>query len=302
MSYDVSLISDLCIDLLFTGNVKPEYGQVEKFVDDYQVELGGSASIFASQFRKLGGQPAFLGVLGNDAFGAFLRQKLKDLEISEEYLLQSKAKKTAVGLGLSYHDDRAMLTYKGTLEEVTPERITSSGILQASKHIHINSYFLLEGIQDFWDESIAQLKTQGMTFSLDTNWAPEGNWERVHQLLGRVDVFIPNEEEAKLIANKSSVLEAGLWLNERCPLVVVKRGAQGASVFQNGTCIDFAIPSEFIQNLQIKDTTGAGDNFCAGFVFNWLKKQPIEACVELGMKCGTSSLKEVGGIRGQLLP
>lgn len=301
MNYDLALVADLCIDLLFTGKVKPIYGQVEQFVDDYHVEMGGSASIFASQFTKLGGKTAFLGAYGTDAFGDFLANRIRQLNIDEQFLIKSETDQTAVGLGLGYQNDRAMLTFKGTLNLITPEQVESSGVLDAASHIHINSFFLLEHLKDFWAEKAPQLKKQGKTLSLDTNWAPEGDWAAVHDLLPYIEVFIPNEEEAKNISGKDIIDEAGKMLSEICSLVVVKRGADGASAYQNGTVTHFSVPGELKENLSIKDTTGAGDNFCAGFIFNWLKGESLENCVNLGLKCGTSSLKEIGGINGQFV-
>lgn len=301
MSYDLALVADLCLDLLFTGNVKPIYGQVEQFVDDCQVELGGSGAIFTSQFTKLGGKVAFMGIHGTDGFGELLKTRLNELKIDQQFLIESETDQTAVGLGLGYQNDRAMLTFKGALSAITESQVESSGILNSASHIHINSFFLLEHLKEFWAEKAPELKKQGKTLSLDTNWAPEEDWAVVHDLLPYIDVFIPNEEEAKKISGKDCVEEAGRMLSEVCPLVVVKRGAEGASVYQNGTATHFVVPEELKEGLSIKDTTGAGDNFCAGFVFNWLKGESLGDCVNLGLKCGTSSLKEIGGIKGQFV-
>ena len=300
MSYDLAVVADLCIDVLLTGKVKPIYGQVEQFVDDYQIELGGSATIFSSQFTKLGGKCAFLGAIGNDGFGELLLSRIREIGIDDRFLHYSN-EKTALGLGLGYGNDRAMLTYLGTLNDIKPQLIETSGVLDAASHIHINSYFLLENLQAYWSEKAPLLKKRGKTLSLDTNWAPLDDWQKVHELLPFIDVFIPNEEEAKLISAQANLADAGMWLSEQCPLVVIKRGEKGASLFQKGTRTDFEIPSLLTDQLKIKDTTGAGDNFCAGFIFNWLKGKPLEDCVTLGMQCGTSSLKEIGGINGQFV-
>ena len=50
--YDVLTFGDLCVDLIVSGkDVIPEFGQKEKLVDDYSLEMGGSCSIFACQVR-----------------------------------------------------------------------------------------------------------------------------------------------------------------------------------------------------------------------------------------------------------
>jgi sugar/nucleoside kinase (ribokinase family) len=300
MKYDLVTIADLCIDILFVGDVTPEYGQVEQFVADYHVELGGSATIFASQFAKMGGNPAFFGVIGNDIFGAMLSEKLKSNGVSTEFLTTDTQFKTAVGLGLAKGDDRAMLTYKGTMSDVTPELVLKSGILGSAKHLHIASFYLMDQLNPLWQSELPKLKALGHTVSLDTNWCPDGSWEKVHSILDHVDVFIPNEEEALHISGKATCDEAGQWLNEKVKLVVIKRGADGARVYQNGTIVNHEVPDELKANLVIADTTGAGDNFASGFVYAWLKGKELAEAVTLGMRCATGSLAYIGGIQGQL--
>jgi sugar/nucleoside kinase (ribokinase family) len=64
-SYDILTFGDLCVDLIMTGpDVTPQFGQVEKLVADYTLEMGGSCSIFACQAAKLGLHTAILGRVG----------------------------------------------------------------------------------------------------------------------------------------------------------------------------------------------------------------------------------------------
>lgn len=298
-SYDVFVVADLCIDLLFTGKVRPRYGQAEQFLEDYTIDLGGSAAIFAAQFVKLGGNVGLLGKVGDDFFGHFLIEKLEKLGISSTHISLDSNRKTAIGVGLSDGTDRAMLTYAGTLHSIEPQDIQKD-FATTTKHWHIASYFLLENLWDHWIPFLQQLRQQGGTVSLDTNWAPKENWDRVHALLPLVDVFLPNEEEAKLISGKADVLEAGSWLASYCKIVVIKRGGAGAMVFNQGQIRQFDLPKTWTNKLLIADTTGAGDNFDAGFLRSWLLGKPIEDCVQLGMKCGTVSLSAIGGIAAQL--
>lgn len=296
----VAVVADLCLDILFTGDVKPIYGQVEQYVDDYHIELGGSAGIFASQYTKLGGVVNLYGVVGNDFFGSFLQERLQELSISTRYVSASDAYKTAVGLGLAQGDDRAMLTYKGSFNGVTANGIRESGIFQQASHLHIASYFLLEQLQTFWLEELPLLKRKGITISLDTNWSPGEDWHKVHAILPYIDVFIPNEEEALRISGKIDVAEAGSWLSQFGGLIVIKQGENGATMFNGPSVQHFTIPESLSKGLKIADTTGAGDNFDAGFLYAWLQQSPISECINLAMRCGTGSLSAIGGIAGQV--
>ncbi|WP_422004635.1 carbohydrate kinase family protein [Roseivirga pacifica] len=302
MKYEVAVIADLCMDLLVAGDVKPIYGQVEQYVNDYQTDIGGSGSIFAAQYNKLGGNAAMFGIVGEDDFGSMLTQKIEEIGMSTDFLFTSENVKTALGLNLAYEDDRAMLTYKGTLGEVSEKQIKACGIFDKTDHVHISSYFLLDQLHSMWVPLLSELELKGVSVSLDTNWAPEGNWSAVHPLLPYIDVFIPNEEEALQISGMSSCDEAGRWLSSRCGMVVMKRGANGARVFKGETVRDFSVPEALAKGLKIADTTGAGDNFGAGFVWSWLRNKPLEEAIKMAITCGTSSLRKLGGIEGQYVP
>jgi sugar/nucleoside kinase (ribokinase family) len=145
------------------------------------------------------------------------------------------------------------------------------------------------------------LRQQGMTVSLDTNWSAAGDWETVREILGYVDVFAPNEQEALHVSGMDNAEDAGEWLSRHVKLTVIKRGARGAMAFdrESGDRVDLA--GTALDERSIADTTGAGDNFDAGFLFAWLKGAPLANCVKLGMRCGTASLARMGGIEGQLV-
>ena len=74
MRLEVVVIADLCADILVTADVRPIYGQVEQYAKDYELEVGGSAIIFASQFTKLGGNIGLIGTVGDDVFGSFYKK------------------------------------------------------------------------------------------------------------------------------------------------------------------------------------------------------------------------------------
>ncbi len=300
MQFDIAVIADLCVDFLVRGDDKPVWGQAEVFVDDYCLELGGSAGIFASQFTRLGGSVALYGKLGNDLFGHFLRERITGLGIATDHVSTSEHFRTPVGLGLSMKGDRAMLTYEGCLREVTYDAVEVSGLLGLAPHLHIASYFLLEALRPHWPQVLPRLRQQGMTVSLDTNWSPAGNWGAVREILGYVDVFAPNEAEALHISGMANIEDALQWLGRLVKLTVIKRGARGAVAYDRDTGNRFELPGAALDERSIADTTGAGDNFDAGFLFAWLKGAPLDRCVELGTRCGISSLACMGGIEGQV--
>lgn len=296
---DVMAVSDMCVDIILRGNVRPEFGQVEQIVDDCSIQIGGSANIFMTQMAKLGARTGLLGWMGNDAFADFLLRTFHAIGVDTTHLKTHPTLKTGVGLALTEPDDRSILAYMGTIDATSPEDL-STRLLEQCRHWHVACYFLLSKLRQCWPEWLRQCKMRGMTTSLDTNWDPEKRWEGVIELLPNIDVFLPNEAEALAISREATVPAAARMLASKGPLVVVKCGADGALAVKGSETWEFH-PGPEDRLAFVADATGAGDNFDAGFLRAWLLGYEIDACMRLGHACALSSLGYLGGIEGQLV-
>ncbi len=301
MKFDVANIADIFADLVITGPEKPAFGQVETLADTYEVELGGSGPIFASQFAKLGGSIAVITVVGEDRMGDFVLERMKEVGIDTTFVRRSHRNKTPLGLNISVKGDRSMLTVLGTLREIEGGLVPDS-LLDRVRHWHVAGFFLLPSLFGFWPGFLKTARKKGVTISLDTNWSPEGNWDRVLEILPLVDLFFPNEEEAMAITGTSDPSQAGMQLSEKVPAVVMKRGAMGASVFRGKEELQISNETVVESPVKVVDTTGAGDSFDAGFIFEWLNGGSSEACLKTAIRCGTSNVQGVGGLRSQYTP
>ena len=298
LDVDVLCVSDMCVDLLLTGDVRPRFHQVEQIVADYKMELGGSANIFASQFVKLGGTAALIGWAGLDAFGDFACQKLHELSVNTSWIRRHPHLKTGLGVALAEPDDRAILTYLGTIDGLAPDDLRPE-FLSSGRHWHLASYFLLRQLRHHWPHWLHACKEAGLTTSLDPNWDPDNHWQGIRELLPLIDVFLPNEAEATAIAGEPSVERAGRKLAALGPLVVIKCGRKGAMAFRGGEQWT-AGPASIADAIPLVDAIGAGDNFDAGFLRAWLLGRDIPCCLELACRCGAASLAAAGGIEAQL--
>ena len=292
---DAICVSDMCVDLILTGRVRPRFGQAEQVADDYTVELGGSANIFAGQFIKLGGRAGVIGAAGNDPFGRLAIERLDGLGVDISRVRRRADIKTGLGLALVDADDRAILTCPGTIDALRPQDLTGD-LLSAARHWHVASLFLLKGLRSGWADWLPRLRRRGVTTSLDTGWDPADRWDGVRELLPDVDVFLPNEAEARAITGEPDLRAAGAALASDGPLVVIKRGACGAAVFDREGCRFFDAPES---EQPVVDTIGAGDNFDAGFLRAWQLGYPTDDCVRWAQRCGASSLAAAGGFAAQ---
>ena len=237
--YDVVTISDSCVDLLLYGNVVPRFGQVEQLVDDYLLEMGGSCAIFACQAARLGLKVGILGRVGEDDFGRLVLRRLQDCGVDIRHMIVDPSLKTGVGVALCKENDRAILTYMGSICAVTPEDVTDD-FLASSRHLHHGSFFLQTRLMDAMPDIFRRARRLGLSTSLDTNWDPREEWNStLPDLFPLTDIFMPNEQEAMLISRRDSVESALDWFRQAgVPLVVLKQGERGpASVPGRRPCI-----------------------------------------------------------------
>ncbi len=294
---DVLLVADMCVDLILRGNVRPQFRQVEQVVDDYTLELGGSANIFASQMVKLGGRVGVIGKLGEDYFGELALRRLTELGVDTSRVQRCRGLRTGLGVALVESEDRAILTFLGTIDAVSADDLPAR-LEQACRHWHVASYFLLKRLRPFWPEWFRRCREAGVTTSLDTNWDPEERWDGVLDLLPWVDVFLPNEAEACALAGAADVMEAARLFGGYCPTVVIKRGDKGSLAIREGEITTYC--PQPVDRTSLVDSVGAGDNFDAGFLSAWIRGREMQQCLDLAHRCAASSLLCAGGIAGQL--
>ncbi len=293
--YDVITIADSCVDLIMLGrDVTPRFGQVEKLVDDYMLEMGGSCCIFACQAAKLGLRVGILGRVGDDDMGRLILRRLAECGVDTRYMIVDTTLKTGLGVSLCQDGDRAILTYMGSVCAVQPEDV-SDDFLSAARHLHHGSYYLHTQLRPAMAQIFRRARALGLTTSLDTNWDPEERWE-VGSLLSLTDLFMPNEQEARLISRQNDLVAAVASFHAQgASLVVIKRGVDGALVHDGHEMYVCAVEPAPPGG----DTIGAGDSFDAGFLAGWLRGLPLARCLEIACRCGRAVASKIGGVQGQ---
>jgi hypothetical protein len=112
----------------------------------------------------------------------------------------------------------------------------------------------------------------------------------IRRAIKKLDIFLPNAQEARRLTGEVSLELAIHKLADLCPLVVIKDGNKGSLAYSKDTF--YHIPGIPIAPI---DTTGAGDNFDAGFLYAWLNGQSIETCLKWANITGGLSTTEIGG-------
>jgi sugar/nucleoside kinase (ribokinase family) len=276
---DLLVVGDCNPDLILSGgDVVPEFGQWEKVVDDMRLVPGGSSTIVAAGAARLGLPTSLVAAVGDDLFGRFMLDAMAERGVDTGGCVIRADVATGLTVALTRGDDRAILTAPGAIATLRAEDVDGVRLRRAT-HLHVGSYFLLEGLRPGLGELVRTARAAGATVSLDPQGDPAGGWDGgMRDLLPSIDVLFVNETEAAAIDGA------------RAGLVVVKRGARGASA--GG--VDVAPPA-----VDGVDATGAGDSFDAGFLAAWLAGEPVEQALRLGCACGALSTRALGGTAAQ---
>lgn len=291
--YDILVAGEINPDLILTGDVIPAFNQVEKLVDSAVLSVGSSSAIFACGASRLGLKVAFIGICGDDTFGRFMIDEMKERRVNVDHIIIRKDGATGLSVILNQVSDRAILTYPGLIGALSSEDIPDT-LLRQCKHLHVASYFLQTRLQNGLPELFSHAHDLGMTTSLDTNYDPSEKWVGFDDLLPLTDVFLPNATEALSITGANDVEQASKRLSQWTKLAAVKLGEEGALASR----LDDFFRSSSI-SVKVVDTVGAGDSFDAGFLYGFLNKWPVDRSLELGCICGALSTRQAGGIAGQ---
>ena len=287
---DLSVVGELNLDLILYG--LPEKLQLEREIlaDNLSITLGSSSAIFAHNLALLGSSVGFSSSIGGDPLGEICVERLRESGVNVSGVRRFAEKTTGLSVILPQGKERYILTYPGTMAEMTTADLDLNYVF-AAKHLHLSSYFLLKALQPGLPELFRRAKEQGLSTSLDTNDDPDSRWSNeIHALLKYVDLVLLNEHEACSLSGQSDPERALSALAEEVATVVVKRGERGA-VVRRGTQEFTALPPK----VEMVDAVGAGDSFDAGFIHQYIRGAMIQDCLRFGNAAGALSTTRAGG-------
>lgn len=263
---DVTALGEILIDMTYAG--KSEAGQ-----NLFEQNPGGAPANVLAALSKLGRKTAFVGKIGNDMHGDFLRETIKKYGIDDSNLITTEEAFTTLAfVSLSKTGERTFSFARNPgadtmlkKEEVDYELIKNSFIF------HIGSLSLThEPSRSATFAALESAKENKIVVSYDPNYRSmlwkneETAIEGMKSPLSYVDIIKISDEEMELITGQKQAEDAiDYLLNEGLSCVIVTLGAKGAMV---GTK-DGKVHKEPKACANVVDTTGAGDAFMGGFLY-----------------------------------
>jgi len=289
--FDVTIAGELNLDVILYGlpeELPPEH---ELLTDRMMLTLGSSSAIVAHNLAALGSRVGFQSRIGDDSLGQIALQRLNESGVDVSRVLNVPGPvKTALTVILQHQDWRNILTYSGTIVDLTLDDLDLE-FLTDSRHFHLSSFYLQKGLRPQVPELFRKLKQAGLTISLDTNDDPDNRWEEeLFESLRYVDVFLPNAREAKRIVRADDLEVAATKLAKIVPTVVIKMGKEGAMARRGNECLQSPA-----QTVDFVDPVGAGDSFDAGFLHQFVQGADLGTCLASGNRVAAFSTTRAGG-------
>lgn len=276
-NYDILLAGDYYCDLIFTGlPVPPEVG-TECFGTGFAC-VPGAAYRTALALHRLELSVGWPCDVGTDFFSRLIIDAAQQDGLDTRLFQHHDMPLQRVSVAFSFAHDRGFISYADQPDRAFPAHLIAQ---------HRPRVVLLSSLQygPFHNEVAAAARSVGALIYMDCQARAETlDMPEVRAALRQVDVFAPNAAEAIALTGAVTIDAALDQLAALTPLVIIKRGAQGAMAQAGHKRVSVdALP------VRVVDTTGAGDCFNAGFVYGILHDYALEDCLRCGAICGSLS-------------
>jgi len=257
----VTCFGELLIDMiaLNPGSLVESEGFLKKF--------GGAPANTASGLAKLGLPVSFIGKVGQDPFGYFLRQSLEDYRVNTKNLIMSETGTTTLALvSLTKQGDRDFFFIRGVHDKILPSEVDlprNTGIFHFGSLTQTTT-----PASKATDKLISQAIKAKAIISYDPNireflW---GDLKRAKLVVldtaKKVNVLKVNEEEAELLSGSKNLQPAAQKLyRDSLDILIITLASRGC--YYKTKNYEGLVPTI---KVKVVDTTGAGDAFNAGFI------------------------------------
>jgi ribokinase len=280
---EVLTLGDINIDTVWPIDRLPEAGH-DAYVQAVSSGLGGATLNTAIVLDRLGQAAAVLSCLGCDPYAGQARSMISQTGVNQAYIVENAEHDTGLIFILVTPDgERTMITYRGANVYYRPEDVPETAFKTASM-LHISGYSLLQKPQaDAVWRAVSFAQQNQVAISLDTGLEPALIIpDELRRLIAAADICISGPKEtAQLFGTDDPQKAARYLLNEGVQLTGIKLGEEGC--YLADAKADCFYPAF---NVEVKDTTGAGDSFSAGLLYGWLRGWELPACAVLGSALG----------------
>jgi fructokinase len=260
----------VCLGELLIDFVPEENGQPLADVGLFRKAAGGAPANVAAAVAKLGGASRFIGKVGRDPFGVYLKRTLEETGVEAAVLDSDEAKTGLAFVSLRQDGERDFLFFRDPAADMLlrAEEIAEAWLADAAI-FHFGSVSLIaEPCRTATLDAARRAKALGALVSYDPNvrlalWpSADAARQAILQQLPLADVVKVSEEEIDFLLGTDLTTGEQLLLEQGPSVIVVTLGAQGCRVI---TARQDLLVSGW--PVAAVDTTGAGDGFVGGMLY-----------------------------------
>ncbi|MFH1328401.1 MAG: carbohydrate kinase family protein [Candidatus Bathyarchaeota archaeon] len=263
----------------------------ESFILDLEESPGGSAANTAVGLARLKVKTGFIGKVASDREGEILLQSFRNENVDINGVIISNKGRSGVVTGyVDKTGERTLYVDPGVNDSLEFQEIARDYI-RSAKFLHLTSFV---GKKPFEAQKKLLENTRNVKISFDPGeiYVRKG-LTALRPLLKKSYVIFPNENEVKLLTKENHEKGSKFLIKEGVGLVAVKLGAKGCYVTDGHE-------SYLIKPYKVRavDSTGAGDAFCAGFLYGLSEHKDLYECGKLGNFVASRCIEKVGAREG----
>jgi sugar/nucleoside kinase (ribokinase family) len=310
--YDVAAIGNAIVDVISPSDdaFLAEIGMAKggmTLIDEEQAQTlygkmakgmevsGGSAANTIAGVASFGGRAAYVGKVARDALGDTFIKGIKDLGVAYDVEPLSGGLPTARCLiNVTPDGQRTMSTFLGASNQLTA-RDVDPAVIESAKITYLEGYLFdpIEARRAF-AKAAGLARANGRLIALTLSDAFVVDRHRAGLLefiAAEVDVLFANEVEIKSLFETDDFDAAMAAIKGRASIAAITRSEQGSVVVTHGESHTVAIEP----TSKVEDTTGAGDQYAAGFLFGLAQGRSLPICARLGHIAAAEVISHYGG-------
>ena len=251
---------------------------------------GGSVANSIVGLSQLGNKVGFIGKVSDDNLGSKYEEGLKSENV--EYFYSKKKENLPTGTCLilvTPDSERTMCTFLGTSGKINENDVNVETI-RKSKMIFLEGYLWDEGEPKKAFEK-AMSNAEKVAMSLSDQFCVDRHKSHFLDLVkNKLDITFANEQEMMSLIDARNFEDVVNFAKGLQKLIVITRGEKGAIAISGNEITENGVE----KNLKIKDLTGAGDLFAAGFLHGHLNNLSILECLNKGKEMSSKVIQQIG--------
>ena len=243
---------------------------------------GGSGANTIAGVASFGGTAAYIGKVADDRLGQVFKSDMEKGGVPFETVPLAEGPETARTISIVTPDGkRSMNTFLGASVEFAPSDVDRATV-EAGGILYLEGYLFDKEIAKsafVHAAEIAHAAGRKVSLTLSDSFCVDRHRDSFRQLIRtQVDILFANEEELLSLYETRDFDDAVEQLRAETGLAAITRSEKGSVIIGDGDPI--AVPAEPVS--EVVDTTGAGDQYAAGFLFGVARGLPLATCARLG--------------------